>query len=389
LIKYPKIYLALDNCFASKRWTKPSDWIAMVKNLGVYYIEASADNEIDPLYMDKSNLNDWSKSVKNEADSAGIHISNFYSGHGTYMTTGLSHTDIRVRDRMQNDWIKPMMDMATKFDAGMGFYCHAFDSSVLQNPDLYQEYVLDLYNRLAVLSEYWSSTNKNHLSIEQMYTPHQIPWTINGSIDLIREVNKLSNSPIYITIDTGHQSGQHKFYKPSYEDIEATCLGNLNVWVGSDKCRDIIGKAKNKSINVSVAINEIMDLLEKYSYLFASPQDHDTYKWLSELGGYSPIIHLQQTTGKSSSHLCFDNQSNKDGIIEGKKVLMAIVECYKDSNITGMPTMCNEIHLTLEPFFGTADYTSDIYDKLKESIEYWRKFIPKDGLRLDKLLNFN
>ena len=56
---YPKIYLAIDNCFASKRWTDPHDWARVIRDLGLTYVEASADNEIDPFYSTRDFLDSW------------------------------------------------------------------------------------------------------------------------------------------------------------------------------------------------------------------------------------------------------------------------------------------------------------------------------------------
>ena len=117
----PSIYLAIDNCFASRRWTHPSDWSAVVKDLGVSYVEASADNECDPLYMGPAFLEDWVGQVRQAKDETGVAVANFYSGHGTYATTGLTHTDPRVRDRILNDWLKVMAELAAQVDAGLGF----------------------------------------------------------------------------------------------------------------------------------------------------------------------------------------------------------------------------------------------------------------------------
>ena len=47
----PIIYLGIDNCFASKRWARPSEWTRVIRDLGLRYVEASADTECDPLYM--------------------------------------------------------------------------------------------------------------------------------------------------------------------------------------------------------------------------------------------------------------------------------------------------------------------------------------------------
>ena len=33
-MEYPKIYLALDNCFALKRWVEPETWLPLIKDLG-------------------------------------------------------------------------------------------------------------------------------------------------------------------------------------------------------------------------------------------------------------------------------------------------------------------------------------------------------------------
>ena len=63
-MEYPKVYLAIDNAFASKRWTTPKDWIRIARDSGVCYIEASADNECDPLYTNPLYIKDWIKDVK-------------------------------------------------------------------------------------------------------------------------------------------------------------------------------------------------------------------------------------------------------------------------------------------------------------------------------------
>ena len=60
-------------------------------------------------------------------------IVNLYSGHGTYSTLGLGHTDIRVKEQMLG-WVKEMVNTAAEIDSGLGFFCHAFPQKVLQDP---------------------------------------------------------------------------------------------------------------------------------------------------------------------------------------------------------------------------------------------------------------
>jgi len=336
----PEIYLAIDNCFASKRWTLPSDWTAIIKNLGIDCIEASADTECDPLYMDAGYLKDWVSDVKKACKKNGTRVVNLYSGHGSYSTLGLAHTDSRCRERMKNQWIKPLMKMASELDAGIGFFCHAFDSSVLGNPTLYKKYYDILCGDLAELAVYWKSISQKYAGIEQMYSPHQIPWTIKGSERFLSEIYKRAKTPLYLTIDTGHQSGQRNFLEQS----------------------------------------------DRHDYEIALPEDTDTYKWLEMLGGYSPIVHLQQTDGKHSSHFSFTPERNSTGIIHGNKVLSVLKKFYAKPENKNMPLRCDKLYLTLEPFFSTGTKDACILKSLEQSAAYWREVIPKDGMKLSDLV---
>src|SRR5208283_4669039 len=124
--KSPRIHLAIDNCFASKRWTEPREWLDLCGSMGLKYVEASADTEADPLYMGSEYMEDWTAEVARCEQDSGVKVVNLYSGHGTYTTLGLAHHDRRVRDRIRDLWLRPMLAAAEKLHAGLGFFCHAF-----------------------------------------------------------------------------------------------------------------------------------------------------------------------------------------------------------------------------------------------------------------------
>ncbi len=389
----PKIYLAVDNCFASKRWTNPADWMRLLADLDVYHVEASADNESDPLYTTDLYRKKWLDEIDKESVRTGVKVSNFYSGHGTYTTTGLAHEDESVREHIMNNWLKKMIDVAKTREAGLGFFCHAFNRKILLDKEKYHVHLEDLYNRLAHLAVYAGEKKIRTIGVEQMYTPHQIPWTIEGAKELIRHVYNRSGYPFYITIDVGHQSGQQNYMKPEEEKVKT--LINLckkgenteNMWLGHDKAYEIFEEAVNSKKNENGAyIKKILELSDEFPHLFAESDDGDTYKWLKSIGCYSPIIHLQQTNGLVSAHWPFNEQYNEQGIITGEKVLRSLIESYKQKNQDEMPPMCEEIYLTIEIFAGTSEIPYDTLKKLKASVEYWRKYIPKDGMRLDELL---
>lgn len=343
---WPKIYLSVDNCFASKRWPDPEEWLGRAKELGVHYVEASADNECDPLYTTPEYLEDWAEKVVAASKRTGVTVSQFFSGHGTYATLGLCHPDERIRSQLLNGWFLPMCKLAGKMNANFGFFAHGLSVKTLHSNTLYNASMQSLGESLAQICTWGYAYGCASVSVEQMYTPHQPPWTLSGAKQLIRNVNDVAAAPFYLTIDVGHQVGQEKFRAPKQLP---------------------------------------MDGVANHTYSF-DPQDGDTYAWLAQLGCYSPIIHLQQNDGRSSAHLGFTPENNRIGTIDGKRVLEAIQSAYRQSKEPGMPPKAQNIYLTLEIFSSTLDTPEEIMDRLAQSVRYWRKYVPKDGLYLNELL---
>jgi hypothetical protein len=67
-------------------------------------------------------------------------------------------------------------------------------------------------------------------------------------------------------------------------------------------------------------------------------------------------------------------------------VLKAIARSYEKKEEVGMPPRCDNIFLSFEIFASNTEFSYDIIKKMKESVDYWRQFIPKDGLPLNELL---
>lgn len=393
---FPRVYLAIDNCFASKRWTRPSEWMGIIDGLGLKYIEASTDTECDPMYMDSGYLNDWMHEVEVVSSKKGLRVVNLHSGHGSYATLGLAHTDPRNRDRFQHDWMGKLILMAERIGAGVGFYCHAFNDDILQDRIRYGEQLGDLYDRFARLSEFAARHGGTTLGVEQMYTPHQVPWTIDGTRSLLEEVNSRSGQPFYITIDTGHQTAQRKLLRPSEEAIRIAYLASTPnagapsaemAWFGPKRCYEVLSRGGSDSdpSRVAADMSEMRKEMDSHPHLFATEEDGDPYAWLGAFGCYSPIIHLQQTDGSSSSHQPFTSECNARGRIFGAKVLEALRSSCERPVAMRMPRRCSDIYLTLEIFSKTSDISPAIIRNLEMSVSYWRQFIPTDGLPLDQL----
>lgn len=373
---YPRIYLAIDNCVLYKRWTHPDDWARVIANLGLKYIEASADTELDPLYMGMPYLHDWVLQVKNAEKCFGVKVCNLYSGHGTYTTLGLTHPDERVREHMIRDWFFPMIETAGELSCGIGFFAHAFENNILQDHDLYDKNVDLLIENLARLNSFAGTTGCGRLGIEQMYTPHQYPWRIRDTEYLLQQVSAKSGRDFYFTEDVGHH--HTKFMRPDKKALENGKV--RNIWLGTDCAFSLADKEGDS------AWKQISADMDQNPQLFAERQDGDCYAWIEKLGCYSPIVHLQQTDGSYSAHCPFTEEHNNTGKITGERILKALKMAY-DQPVQGkMPARSDEIYLTLELFSGTSSIMHDVLYDCKKSVEYWRKFIPEDGLGLDELV---
>ena len=159
------------------------------------------------------------------------------------------------------------------------------------------------------------------------------------------------------------------------------------LWLGPASAYALFGAATAAPEKAEDEYLQLLDQeMDRYPYLFAASEDGDTYGWLREFGCYSPVIHLQQTDGTSSPHRPFTEENNRRGIIQGDNVLRAIDAAYSAEPEAGMPPRGEDTYLTLEIFAGTADIPVDIIRGLAESVEYWRRYIPEDGLTIQELL---
>jgi sugar phosphate isomerase/epimerase len=374
---YPKIHLAIDNCFACKRWTRPDEWARVVAGLGLKCVEASADTELDPLYMGLPYLTDWVAQVRQAERDHGVRVCNLYSGHGTYTTLGLTHTDARVRERMVVDWFAPMIRTAGELGCGLGFFAHAFPDGILQDREAHAQHVALLVDSLVRLSRYAAETGCGKLGVEQMYSPHQYPWRIRDTEELLGQVTSRSGRDFYFTEDVGHH--HVKFMRPPRTAL--TGGGLRGVWLGTDRAFSL---AAAEGVAAWDRISADMDANPQ---LFSGADDGDCWAWIEALGCYSPIVHLQQTDGRTSSHLPFTAEQNSKGKITGDRLLRALKRAYDQPVKAGMPARSGEIFLTLELFSATAAIMRDVLQDCGESVAYWRRFVPEDGLRLDQLVD--
>lgn len=381
-----RLFLAIDNCFASKRWCSVGEWMRVIKDVGVDRVEASADNEIDPLYTTAAYRADWVRAVRREGERSGVQVVNLYSGHGTYATLGLAHHDPRVRRHLASRWMGPMLRLAGSPQAGLGCFAHAFSEEVLADPRRLRATERTLIDSLRELSKVAQRGGATGFSIEQMRSPHQPPWTIAGTAAFLRETNrKVAGLPIYLTIDTGHQSGQRRFLAPSAADVTAYVRDLRHgrkspLYLGTVSHFQRIADLVRSGASTAEIKARVAALVDAAPYLFSAAGDDDPYHWLREFAPYAPIIHLQQTDNTVSAHRHFTAANNRSGVIHAEQVVAAIAHSYRRPRPAGFPPRVETIHLTLEPFLDTAGHPRLMLEELAESVSYWRRVIPHEGL---------
>jgi sugar phosphate isomerase/epimerase len=386
----PRIHLAIDTCFAIKRWTTPKEWLRVIRDMGLRYVEVVTDVEIEPLLMDADYRREWADEVLNEQEKTGIKVICLYSGNSTYDTTGLAHSDKRVRDRIINVWFNEFMNTAARLDAGIGYFIHAFPEYILLDKTAFDRSYATMTESLVRVNRMAAEKNIRFAALENMYTPHQSPFTITGTISLMQTVTRQSGYPLHFTEDVAHHS---KLYlPPGADDIRSAHKkflkdGSIGIWLGSRQAVDLFKNAGGKNRTITDDdIHSILGEIKNNRHLFAEPCDTDCYEWLRRIGCYSPVIHLQQTDGSFSSHKPFVLEANKTGIIEPLKILKALRESYEKPQPADFPQKCEDIYLSFVIYSATMDMHHNILYKLRKTVEYWRNFIPSDGLRLSKLL---
>lgn len=390
----PIISIGIDNCFAIKRWVTPSEWARVIREMGMRYVEGVADLEIEPLLTPRSWHDDWISQVNEQQAKHGIDVVMMYSNDTTYGTVGFAHPDVRIREHYVEEWFSEFLRIAGAIGAAAGYYVQGIPEEQLYDRRRYQEAVADCYGCMARVGELAKSSGVGTVALEQMYTPHQPPFTIDGMRQLMRQMLRDGHHPLYLTEDVGHHC---PFYLPPTEEtlregFTRYCLdGYIPLWLGSLRAQGLFA-AERQAGRQELRRDTIQAILEdalQNSHLFCGQRDTDCYEWLRALGAWSPIIHLQQTDGRHSSHEPFSPESNETGIIHPVKILRALAESYAQPEDPTLPPRCEAIYLIQELYLSTKDIGYQGLHRLAWSTDYLRRFIPRDGMRLSELLEYN
>ncbi len=302
-----KTVLAINMCFVRKRWVQPEEWAELIgEELGLDYAEFCSDL-LDPFFVPEPARSRIAQETRTAFALRHVKIIDYYTGVITHCLNLLSHPDPAIRARGM-EWCKEAIILANKIGAdGIGGHYDTITDPDCRDPRRRAARIDEVIRSFQLLSRHAKEHGLRFLLWEQMYTPSEAPYTLAEAKEIHQRVNEDAAVPIYLTIDVGHMCNLH--YPHSEEDL-------------------------------------------------------DPYLWLETFADVSPVIHLQQTDGKSSRHWPFTDEYNKVGIIHPEKVLEAIQRSGSKMN-----------YLVFEVFHSLGQTEEMVLDDLKRSVEYWRKWI--------------
>ena len=129
-----------------------------------------------------------------------------------------------------------------------------------------------------------------------------------------------------------------------------------------DSTKELLKMLNEKTLSIPIQLCLDVDHGDLAS---PDPRDNNPYAWLRELAQVSPVIHIKQSTKDKGAHWPFTEKYNKIGIISPPRVMQAV----EASGAEEVVLLLEISHRERYPM----EY--QVIDDLKESVEYWRRYI--------------
>lgn len=300
-----KIKLGMNACFAVGRYPEPEIWLRIVgEELGLRYTQFFSDL-IDPKVEEKVKR-ELCRQTREAARKYKVTMHSVFSGTAPHWCHFLLHPHEGMRkDAIR--WWESYIRMTPLLRAkAVGSLLGSFSFRDWENPQRKEQLTQELMETWHHFSRLAKEEGLDYLMFEPMSVPREMPCTMAETEDLYERMNEGAALPIKLCMDIGHGAA-----------------------------------------------------------VSGTPQDRDPYAWVRRFASRTPVIHIQQTDGKSSKHWPFTEEYNKRGIIEAPRVIEAI----EDSGAEEVLLVIEVFHSFFEPM----EYK--VLDDLKISVDYWRRYI--------------
>jgi D-erythrulose 1-phosphate 3-epimerase len=254
-----KVNLGINTCFALKRWPRPADWAAVVRNdLGLNLVELSLDlvEGVETF----AGSRDAVERHRTALDANGLQAHATFTGLAAYTLDLLMHPDA-ARRAAALQWYRAMVDLTAALGArATGGHVGAMSVPDWRDPQRRAERWDGLKRDLETIAAHAASAGLDYLLLENMVSVRD-PSTMAQVEGLLTD-GDAEHVPWRLCLDVGHH-----------------CVPGTT---GAER---------------------------------------DPYAWLQRFGGHLGEVQLQQTDGLGDHHWAFTEEHNATGIIDPAKVL--------------------------------------------------------------------
>ena len=253
--------LGINTCFAVKRWPRPADWAAVVRDeLGLDLVQHCLD--LADLDTD-ADMHDQAGQVRAACAAAGLSLHSTFTGLAAYSENLLLHPDPQRRERALA-WYRRAIDFtAAAGGRSAGGHVGAYSVADWRDQGRRDELWRGLIAALDLLAAHAWDAGLTSLMVENLAAARE-PSSMAGIASLLTQGDD-RRVPIAVCLDVGHQC--------------------------------VPGSAGDEA---------------------------DPYAWLERFGAQAPVVQLQQSDAVADHHWPFTAQANRAGRIEAGRVLSAI-----------------------------------------------------------------
>ena len=259
-----RVRLGINTCFAVKRWPRPVDWAAVVRDdLGLDLVELSLDllDGIEIPHIRRRAINETRAALT----GAGLTALGTFTGLVAYSRNLLLHPDPTAR-REAVRWYETVIDLSAELGlAGVGGHVGAFSAPDWRDPEVRAERWAGLKLDLATLAEHARDSGLEYFLIENL-VPVREPASMAQVADLLTSGDSI-HVPIRFCLDLGHE-----------------CVPG------------------------------------------AEGSELDPYAWLARFGAELVEVQLQQSDAADDHHWSFTAERNRQGRIDAGRVLDTLAE---------------------------------------------------------------
>tara|TARA_Y100000310_G_scaffold345862_1_gene471689 strand:+ start:809 stop:1714 length:906 start_codon:yes stop_codon:yes gene_type:complete len=255
--------LGINTGFALNRFPLPEEWMKIIGDLGLKYVQLTADL-INPSLGDQI-VADYINRINNLKEVYNIKIDSIMTGAFTRVNH-FSHPDAQVRRHWIN-WFKKFIDIGVELGAtNMSSHFGIISHHDLRDTSRRAEILQNTVSAWKELAEYAKARGMTYLSWEPMSVKREYGETIAATKE-IQAMFKDCALPMKLCLDVDHG------------DVSSP-----------------------------------------------NPDDTNPYAWLREFATESPLIHLKQSLKDKGGHWPFIPEKNADGKIQPQKVLQTLKE---------------------------------------------------------------